>query len=272
MSAPRNETPSASPAERPGASSAVGRPRTTQRSAGEPVRSAPTSVPPRKSTAAIRLSQPSLPVPADEPGLAAGPGHSPSAVGAAQVTGPTGTVPTPVAPPAPPADRWATRLLAVLAVSAVLLVAAAVLLGVAWGAERHSGPRANQAFIDGGATAALVGEVTSAVIAVYSYDYTTLPANEAAAKAVVTGRYAGEFDKLFASLKQVAVAEQASMRTTVPAAAVSLLQGDRARLLMMVDQAGVRGTDRQPTGASARLVIDAQRIEGHWKIAEVTPE
>jgi Mce-associated membrane protein len=196
----------------------------------------------------------------------------PSPADAARVNGPTGTVPTPVAPPAPPADRRATRLLTVLAVLAVLLVATAVLLGVAWGAQRHSGPRSNQAFTDGGATAALVGEVTNAVIAVYSYDYTTLPANEAAAKAVVTGRYASEIDRLFAPLKQVAVAQQASMRATVPAAAVSLLRGDRARLLMMVDQAGVHGTDKQPTGASARLMIDAQRIEGHWKIAEVTPE
>jgi Mce-associated membrane protein len=62
------------------------------------------------------------------------------------------------------------------------------------------------------------------------------------------------------------------LKSTVPAAAVSLLQGDRARLLMMVDQAGTRGPDKQPTGATARLVVDAVKIGGQWKISEVTPE
>jgi Mce-associated membrane protein len=118
----------------------------------------------------------------------------------------------------------------------------------------------------------VVGQVTNAISRVYSYNYTTLPADEAAAKAVITGKFADEFGRVFEPVKQLAPQEQAVLKSTVPAAGVLQLQGDRARLLMMVNQAGVRGTDKQPTGATARLVVDAQKVDGQWKIAGVTPE
>jgi len=137
---------------------------------------------------------------------------------------------------------------------------------------RSAGPLANKAFVDSAATAELVGQVTNAMTTVYSYDYNTLPANEAAAKGVITGKFATEFPRVFEPVKQLAPQEQAVLKSTVPAAGVILLQGDRARLLMMVDQIGTRGTAKEPTGATARLVVDAQKVDGRWKIAEVTPE
>jgi Mce-associated membrane protein len=170
------------------------------------------------------------------------------------------------------ADRAEVRRLTVLSVAAVLLVALAVVFGVAWNSESSSGPTSNRAFVDSGTTAEVVGQVTNAIITVYSYNYTTLPQNETAAKGVITGRFAGEFDKVFAPVKQLAPQQQAMVQTTVPAAAVAQLQGDRARLLMMVNQTGTRGPDKQPTQASARLVVDAQKVAGQWKISEVTPE
>lgn len=169
-------------------------------------------------------------------------------------------------------DRKRVRLLVGLAVAAVLLVAASVLLAVAAFTARESGPLANQAFVDNAATAEVVGQVTHDITIVYSYNYTTLPADEAAANAVITGKFADEFARVFEPVKQLAPQEQAVLKSSVPAAGVLQLQGDRARLLMMVDQAGVRGTDKQPTGATARLIVDAQKVDGQWKIAGVTPE
>jgi len=177
-----------------------------------------------------------------------------------------------VAAPADPADRKRVRLLFGLAGAAVLLVAASVVVGVGAYTARSSGPLANQAFVDSAATAELVGQVTNAMTTVYSYDYTTLPANEAAANGVITGKFATEFPRVFAPVKQLAPQEQAVLKSTVPAAGVTMLQGDRARLLMMVDQTGTRGAAKEPTGATARLVVDAQKVDGRWKIAEVTPE
>jgi len=170
------------------------------------------------------------------------------------------------------ADRKQVRMLVGLAVAAVLLIATSVVLAVGASTSRNSGPLANQAFVDSAATAEVIGQVTNAVTTVYSYSYATLPANETAANAVITGRFADEFARVFAPVKQLAPAEQAVLRSTVPAAGVTLLQGDRARLLMMVDQTGTRGTDKEPTGATARLIVDAMKVDGRWKITGVTPE
>jgi Mce-associated membrane protein len=169
------------------------------------------------------------------------------------------------------ADRKRVRLLTGLA-AAVVLVAAAVLTAVGWRSAATSGPRSNEAFVDSAATAEVVGQVTNDMTTVYSYDYTNLPANEAAANAVITGKFATEFPRVFGPVKQLAPQEQAVLKSTVPAAGVILLQGDRARLLMMIDQTGTRGAAKEATGATARLVVDAQKVDGRWKISEVTPE
>jgi Mce-associated membrane protein len=170
------------------------------------------------------------------------------------------------------ADRTRVRLLTGLAVAAVVLVAAAVVAAVGWRSAATSGPRSNEAFVDSAATAEVVGQVTNDMTTVYSYDYTNLPANEAAANAVITGKFATEFPRVFGPVKQLAPQEQAVLKSTVPAAGVILLQGDRARLLMMIDQTGTRGAAKEATGATARLVVDAQKVDGRWKISEVTPE
>jgi Mce-associated membrane protein len=160
----------------------------------------------------------------------------------------------------------------VLATAAAVLVVAAVLLGVAAFTAMSSGGRSNEAFVNAGDTSELVGQVTNAITTVYSYDYQNLPATENAAKDLVTGMFATEFGRVFGPVKQLAPQQQSVLRTTVPAVGVSLLEGDRARLLMMVDQAGVRGPSKAPTGATARLVVDAEKVDGRWKISGVTPE
>jgi Mce-associated membrane protein len=164
------------------------------------------------------------------------------------------------------------RRLTALAVTAVILIAAAVLLAIANHSARVNGPLANEAFVDTGATSAVKAEMTAAIKTVYSYDYRTLDANRADATAVITGQFSQEFDKVFDAVKQLAPKEQAVMTTAVPAAGVLQLRDDRARLLMMVDQNGTKAGAQPIGGASARLVVEAQLVDGHWKIAEVTPE
>jgi Mce-associated membrane protein len=191
----------------------------------------------------------------------------------AEPNGPTGTVPVPVVGATQSVDdRHRMRMLTGLSVVAVLLVALTVIFGVGWNAARASGPTANQAFVDSDGTAEVVGQVSRAIVTVYSYNYQTLPQNEADAKTVLTDKLAAQFDKVFGPVKKLAPGQQATMQVTVPAAAVSLLQGDRARLLMMINLTGTRGQDKQSTSATARLVVDARKIDGRWKISEVSPE
>jgi Mce-associated membrane protein len=183
-------------------------------------------------------------------------------------TAPAVTVPTPDDP-----ERAArVRKLVVIAVVAVLLLAGTVLLAIVNHAARSNGPLANQAWVDEAATQEVVAQLTAAVKTVYSYDYRTLDKNEADAKAVITGAYADEFDKVFAPVKQLAPKEQAVLGTTVAAAGVLQLHDDQARVLMMVDQDGTRMNNQPIAGTKARLVVAGQRVDGKWKISEVTPE
>lgn len=175
-------------------------------------------------------------------------------------------------PPPDPRRQERMRRLVILAVAAVILIAVAVVVAFGYFHAEANGPVSNQAFVDTGSTAAVEGEVTAAIKTVYSYDYRTLDANRAAAKAVTTGQFAQDFDKVFDAVGQLAPKEQAVMTTAVPAAGVMELHGDRARLLMMVDQNGTKGGSQPIGGASARLLVTAQRVDGQWKIAEVTPE
>jgi Mce-associated membrane protein len=171
-----------------------------------------------------------------------------------------------------PDHKARVRVLIALGVAAVLLVAGAVLLALKNHEARANGPLGNEAFVDDARTSQVVAEVTAAIKTVYSYDYKTLDANQAAAKAVITGRFADDFDKVFTPVKQLAPQQQAVLNTTVPAAGLLQLQDDRARLLVMADQQGTRNGSEQVAGTSARLLVEALWVDGHWKIAEVTPE
>ncbi|HTK61719.1 MAG TPA: hypothetical protein VL595_05050 [Pseudonocardia sp.] len=197
----------------------------------------------------------------------------------------TGSAPSESAPPAAaqsaapqagtaaaPKGQTGTRRLTALAVAAVLLIAVAVLLAFENHSARANGPLANEAFVDTSSTTEVETEMAAAIKTVYSYDYRSLDANRAAAKEVITGQFAQDFDKVFDAVKQLAPKEQAVMTTDVAATGVLQLKDDRARLLMMVDQKGTKAGSQPIGGASARLVVVAQKVDGHWKIAEVTPE
>lgn len=239
---PRAETAGTDPASDPAVSP------------GGEAEAAPVAAPhePEQPVAAERHADPALSDPAPS---AADPGAAPAA-------------------PAIPAaeDQARTRRLIALAVAAVLLIAVAVLLAFENHSARANGPLANEAFVDTSSTTEVETEMAAAIKTVYSYDYRSLDANRAAAKEVITGQFAQDFDKVFDAVKQLAPKEQAVMTTDVAATGVLQLKDDRARLLMMVDQKGTKAGSQPIGGASARLVVVAQKVDGHWKIAEVTPE
>lgn len=184
--------------------------------------------------------------------------------------------PPPDVPPLPeapqPVDPARVRRLAVFAVAAVLLLAVAALFAVGNHEARSTGALGNHALVDSAGTAEAVSQLTAAVKTVYSYDYRSLDKTEADAKQLITGEFAGEFDRVFAPVRQLAPKEQAVLTTEVPAAGVIQLDGDRARLLMMVDQRGTRAGNQPLPPVSARLVVEARQVDGRWLIAKVTPK
>lgn len=160
-----------------------------------------------------------------------------------------------------------------VALVAVLLIA----LGLAawWRSETHAllgtAAASNRALLDVGTTAEISGQVRDAVERVFSYDFTRLDDNERAATAVITGPFAVDYRRQFSRVRELAPGQQAVVVATVPALAVKVFYGDRAIVVVFIDQQANRGGQAQPLVAAGRLRVTAQRVTGSWKIADVQP-
>jgi len=168
-------------------------------------------------------------------------------------------------------SRWSTPVRVALVV--VMLIA----LGLAawWRGETHAllgtAASSNRALLDVGTTAEISEQVRDAVERVFSYDFARLDDNERAAAAVITGPFAADYRHQFARVRDLAPGQQAVVVATVPALAVKVLDGDRAIVVVFIDQQANRGGQAQPLLAAGRLRVTAQRVTGSWKIADVQP-
>jgi Mce-associated membrane protein len=156
-----------------------------------------------------------------------------------------------------------------------ILVAIVVLaLGcTAWfGIETTSlSPGDNQALVDTAATSDVSAQVSDAVKAVFSYDYANLPRTERAASEVLTGDAVRQYQTQFASARTRATSEKLIRTTTVRAIGVRSLRGDSADLLLFLDQQTVAQGGGAPTSSVAQLAVTANRVDGRWKLATLTP-
>jgi Mce-associated membrane protein len=156
----------------------------------------------------------------------------------------------------------------------VLLVGLAVFFAVANADVRDTPSARNTALVDIGTTAQVSQQVTAALKTVYSFDYTRLDQNEAAARAVITPAFADQFDQLFRQVRELAPQQQAVVTATVNLVGVQSIDGDTATLLVFLDQQATRaqtGGSPQQLAAAGRLTVTAQLVDGTWKIAAVDP-
>ncbi len=165
---------------------------------------------------------------------------------------------------------WVATLVGLVA---TLLIALFLALWFRGDADRLRGSAAasNEALVDAGTTAQVSGQVRDAVQRVFSYDFARLDDNERAAADVITGPFAQDFKEQFARVRELAPSQQAVVVATVPALAVKVLDGDRAILVVFVDQSASQGGQAKPLLAAGRLTVTAQRVNGVWKIADAEP-
>ncbi|MEU6699033.1 hypothetical protein [Pseudonocardia sp. NPDC046786] len=171
---------------------------------------------------------------------------------------------------APATSRGAAALLAVT----VLLTAAAVFFGVSWYRTAFTGSAGNTALTDVGATAQVSEQVTEAVTKVYSFDHARLQQAEDDARAVITPEFQPEFDRIFGSVRELAPQQNAVVTATIPKSAVARIDGDDASVYVFVNQVIRREDDAgvpQEGAAAARLRVDAQFVDGRWKISAMNP-
>lgn len=218
-----------------------------------------------RSAAASTVRKPDR-YPIDRPGTTVldDPAHPTNSAGS------VGTVEEVTQQPGSPRHRLTVALVASTAVLVIALGFAAWFRGEA-NQLLDSAPKSNSALLDAGATAQVSGQVRDAVERVFSYDFARLDDNERAADAVVTGPFARDYRQQFARVRELAPGQQAVVVATVPALAVKVLDGDRAIVMVFIDQQANRGGQAQPLIAAGRLSVTAQRIAGNWKIADVEP-
>jgi Mce-associated membrane protein len=129
----------------------------------------------------------------------------------------------------------------------------------------------NRAIVDKAATGQLVGQVSTALNAVLSYDYTEPQVARAAAKRWLAGDAPKQYALLFAELQKTAHGQNLTLSAKVSTAGVKSLRGNAAQLLVFVDQQSTRASDHQSSVSAAQVQIAAHRYGSTWKITELKP-
>jgi Mce-associated membrane protein len=155
----------------------------------------------------------------------------------------------------------------VLAVVAVLIGGLASWLGVQWSHARNS--VANTALVDTAGTAQVSGEVVTAVNTILSYNYTNMQKTENAVGHLLTGKALCQYNLLYKVVKQQAPSQKLVLTTTVQAKGVEMLQGDTARVLLLVQQTDTRASTNQTSTSQSMIAVNTVKQGGAWKISNI---
>lgn len=166
-----------------------------------------------------------------------------------------------------PVDR--RTVLGLLAAVLVVAVACSVWFGVR-SYELRAGPSAaNDALADPKATEEVVARVSAGLKSVFSYDYANLDRTERAVDLALTGSAAAQYREKFDAAAARAKREKLVRVSTVRSIGVRELSGDRATLLVFLDQQ-LLPAEGKAKSSTATLDVTAVRAGGTWRIAELT--
>ncbi|MEV6910513.1 hypothetical protein [Amycolatopsis sp. NPDC051071] len=153
--------------------------------------------------------------------------------------------------------------------TAIIVLAAGC--AVWFGLEASSlGSDGNAALVDQAATAEVADQVGAGVKAVFSYDYSNLERTERAAADVLVGEATGQYRDQFASARERAEEQKLVRTTTVRSLGVRSLRGDQAEVLLFLDQQTLTPGGAAPRSSVSQLSVTAVRIDGRWKISQLT--
>lgn len=158
---------------------------------------------------------------------------------------------------------------------AVVAVVALVVGAVGWWqyADLTTGPAAdNAALVDEKATAEVQSQVAVALERVLTYDHADPAPTEESAKSLLAGKARTEYETLFTALQEQAPGQKLVLTAKVSAAGVTELEGDRASLLVYVDQSSRRAGEDQANVSAAQLAVTAERsAAGSWQVTSLRP-
>lgn len=163
------------------------------------------------------------------------------------------------------------RTLVMRALTGVLAVSLLVAGGFGIGLHdlAHGRTTGNAALSDRAETQQVTAQVGEAARTSFTYDYANPQRTEQDAAKVLTGSAIRQYRQLFGQVEQVAPAQKLVFTTTVRSAGVQELRGDHARVLLFVDQQGVRADNNQRRSGSAQLDVTAQRVGNQWRVSDI---
>lgn len=158
---------------------------------------------------------------------------------------------------------------------AAVTVVCLLLAGLAFSSGRLAwtdGPVANQAVIDVGGTAEVVGQTRESLEKIFSYDFTSLDDSVEAARTMSTGAFTDQYLSVFdQTIRTPATQQQLRQTATVVNIGVNSIRDGRAEVMALVQFNAERTSTGQSTNAPALLRVGMDRVDGRWKLAELTP-
>jgi Mce-associated membrane protein len=153
---------------------------------------------------------------------------------------------------------------------AVLVLALASGAGLLVRAAQLTGDDAarNQALTDRAATSRVSGEVGDALARIFSYTPEGVAGTEQSARDVLDGKAARQYEALFGQVGQRVAEQRLTLASRVVSSGVTRLHGDRAHLLVFLDQTSSR-PGHKPAHAGAQLSVTAERQDGDWRIVAI---
>lgn len=170
------------------------------------------------------------------------------------------------------ADAWVARHAederrSGLALPIALVVLAALLIGLGVWFQRQAGEvRYNQALVDSAGTTEVAGQAREAVEKAFSYNFADVSATEKAANELLVGKAKCQYNAIFGPVRTLAPEQKLVVTVKAVSSGVTELDGDRATVLLFLDQVTTRTTDNQSGGGIAMMRVGAQRVDGRWKV------
>ncbi|XVV03323.1 hypothetical protein ACQPW3_39330 [Actinosynnema sp. CA-248983] len=148
-----------------------------------------------------------------------------------------------------------------------LVLVAAVLVGLGgWFQTRSGDVKYNEALVDSAGTTEVAGQVREAVEKSFSYNFADVAGTEKAANELLVGKAKCQYNAIFGPVKTLAPEQKLVVTVKAVSTGVTSLDGDRATVLLFLDQVTTRTTDNQSGGGIAMMRAGAQKLDGRWKV------
>lgn len=136
--------------------------------------------------------------------------------------------------------------------------------------NRIDAATSNTALLDVARTSQVNQAATSAVETLFSYDFNNIKKTQDAANSLLLNdEVKARYNSLMSQVQTLAPQQKIVVTVKASRSAVIMLNGDRARVMVFVDQTATRTDQNQTSSGSAQLYVNMQYTNGKWGISQL---